>query len=298
MNLNRTVYLHSRERQASIVLDGIDGDVLLSGTGAVSSLWRSGAMKDALGETLGVGGLTRTYTPGVKLLYKSLRTTFMPESLRRLRRWLREDVFSRQNKKREMQQICSETIINPEFAQGAAVLERMERLQSHRTLPASASQVEMHIQSVLHPFLTVGLERYHRVASQFGIEPGHPLADIRLVSFCLGLPWYLKSHRGWTKMVLRKASEPLLPASITWRKDKDSLMWYYSYLLLKENSDRIIQAIKDEKEALIFFVDFAKCSRYCDDFRTNPSEDHAEDIWNAAALAFWLRQQRNLPHSV
>ena len=59
--------------------------------------------------------------------------------------------------------------------------------------------MEFHKIALDHTFLTVGLERYERVASAFGIEARHPYTDVRLAEFCLGLPWQLKTQRGWTK---------------------------------------------------------------------------------------------------
>ena len=94
------------------------------------------------------------------------------------------------------------------------------------------------------------MERYERVASAFGIEASHPFHDIRLVEFCLGLPWQLQTHHGWTKWILRRALEPLLPAEVIWRKDKDSLMWEFNRLILKERADYFYQITLDEKENL------------------------------------------------
>ena len=47
-----------------------------------------------------------------------------------------------------------------------------------------------------------------------------PFLDPRLIDLLLRAPDDYKLRRGWTKYALRKAMEPLLPASICWRKDK------------------------------------------------------------------------------
>lgn len=55
---------------------------------------------------------------------------------------------------------------------------------------------------------------------RFGIETRLPFLDYRFVEFSLGLPTRTKINHGWTKWPLRAAMQDLLPASISWRKDK------------------------------------------------------------------------------
>ena len=121
---------------------------------------------------------------------------------------------------------------------------------------------------------------------------------MRLVEFCISLPWYLKSQRGWTKMILRKACQGLLPEEVLWRKDKDSLMWYYNRVLLDAKLEDFIQAIQDEKPALEPYIQFKKLWGACQDYRQTPNDEAAAYIFNGAALAFWLRQQRALAQSI
>ena len=52
------------------------------------------------------------------------------------------------------------------------------------------------------------------------IETRLPFLDYRLVEFCISMPAEHKIHDGWTKFVLRKAMEDVLPDRITWRTDK------------------------------------------------------------------------------
>ncbi len=119
-------------------------------------------------------------------------------------------------------------------------------------------QIERHKIALDHPFLTVGLERYERVASAFGVEARHPFTDVRLVEFCLALPWHLKTRRGWTKYILRRAMEPYLPSEVVWRRDKDSLMWEFNRFILKARADYFHQARLDERENLKPYIDVQK----------------------------------------
>ncbi len=69
-----------------------------------------------------------------------------------------------------------------------------------------------------------GMEELLRYADRnsmaHGVEVRLPFLDHRLAEFLFSLPADFKIRDGWTKWLLRKNVEPLLPASIVWRKDK------------------------------------------------------------------------------
>jgi len=65
------------------------------------------------------------------------------------------------------------------------------------------------------------LLRYEdRNSMHFGIEARVPFTDHRLVEYALGIPACYKIRNGWSKYILRKAAEGLLPEKIVWRRDK------------------------------------------------------------------------------
>lgn len=47
-----------------------------------------------------------------------------------------------------------------------------------------------------------------------------PFLFHELAEFLINLPAEYKIHNGWTKYIMRKAGDGLLPQEITWRKDK------------------------------------------------------------------------------
>ncbi|WP_161992892.1 asparagine synthase (glutamine-hydrolyzing) [Aureimonas leprariae] len=59
-----------------------------------------------------------------------------------------------------------------------------------------------------------------RNSMAFSIEARVPFLDVRLVEFALGLDPAFKIRDSWTKWVLRRAAEPLLPPQIAWRRSK------------------------------------------------------------------------------
>ncbi len=69
-----------------------------------------------------------------------------------------------------------------------------------------------------------GMEELLRYADRnsmaHGVEVRLPFLDHRLAEFLFALPAHFKIRGGWTKWLLRKSAEPMLPAGIAWRRDK------------------------------------------------------------------------------
>ena len=100
------------------------------------------------------------------------------------------------------------------------------------------------------------LLRYEdRNSMRHSIETRLPFLDYRLVEFAISLPTYLKIKDGWTKFILRKAIEDILPKSIVWRKNKFGFeapdkIWLNKYALEMYNevkSSKILNYLCDMK---------------------------------------------------
>ena len=117
------------------------------------------------------------------------------------------------------------------------------------------------------------------------MDARHPLLDVRLAEFCLGLPWQLKTQRGWTKYILRRVLDHELPVDVIWRKDKDSLMWEVNRSILKEQADYFYQTTLDEQANLRPYIDLRKLMKFWQEYLTLGDEKHAESLWSGVALA-------------
>jgi asparagine synthase (glutamine-hydrolysing) len=87
-----------------------------------------------------------------------------------------------------------------------------------------------------------GLLRYEdRNSMFFSIEARTPYADdYRLMEFMLSIPNCYKVREGWTKYIMRKTVEGLIPDEICWRKDKMGFVtpetkWLKKLLMEKKN---------------------------------------------------------------
>ncbi|HOM06191.1 MAG TPA: asparagine synthase (glutamine-hydrolyzing) [Syntrophales bacterium] len=65
------------------------------------------------------------------------------------------------------------------------------------------------------------LLRYEdRNSMRHGVESRLPFLDYRLVELSLSLPNDYKIREGWTKYILRKATQDIVPAEVAWRRHK------------------------------------------------------------------------------
>lgn len=283
-NAWRSIYTLAQTQNIHAFLDGIDADNLLSGSHARQFLWRAGKIREALGETLLAGGmLSRSPRYRWSLFYQSLGVAFAPGWLRRMRQ------ASRQRK--ALPGAIRTSLIHPGFARDAHLEDRLARYHSYEIPASVSSQIEAHRANLLHPHLQAALERYDRIAASYGIESRHPFLDLRLVEFCLGLPWRLRSQRGWSKMILRRAMEPLLPPEVTWRKDRTHLNWPFSLEILQQRKEYFWQALDEGRLPLSQYLDFPKLEANWRLFFSSGDQDAAGLIWDGIALALWLRRQ-------
>jgi hypothetical protein len=52
------------------------------------------------------------------------------------------------------------------------------------------------------------------------VELRDPLADRRVIAFCLALPLHWRTRDGWTKYLARRWASAVLPEVCVWRSDK------------------------------------------------------------------------------
>ncbi|CAN5641310.1 asparagine synthase (glutamine-hydrolyzing) [soil metagenome] len=78
-------------------------------------------------------------------------------------------------------------------------------------------QRRYHFQVGLLPYYLASNDRF---TMAIPIEHRFPFLDFRMVELGLLMPPSYLFRNGWTKYVLRKAMEPLLPRAITWRRNK------------------------------------------------------------------------------
>lgn len=133
-----------------------------------------------------------------------------------------------------------------------------------------------------------------RMSMAWSREIRVPFLDYRLVEKLVSLPIEYKLKNGWTKYILRKAIEPILPSEIVWRKDKQGFINPESEWLKNDLRQKLVEVFNNDsliyqyglinKEALL-----TKYEKYCNQ-PEGKGEVWFKDIFTPFALESWLKQ--------
>lgn len=238
--LLRVVYLAARRRGLDVLLDGASADLVLSAGDYLVRTLRDGHGITLLREVAGLRRFWgRTDSP-VPQLYGLARAAFTPDAARRVL-----GPFARRRRHRRTMEIIRQSPVNLEFASEVGVLERLEAMAGHRPTGEASSNRHSRATTVDQPFLTAGRERYDRLAAGAGVEARDPFLDLRVLGLCLALPGDQMLHGGWPKIVLRRATQGLLPDPVRWRRGKDHLGWAFNRALLQVRREHVRLEISD-----------------------------------------------------
>lgn len=122
----------------------------------------------------------------------------------------------------------------------------------------------------------------------------HPFYDRRLAELCLSMPHDQKLSGGWTRVVLRRAMEGILPAENQWRTDKSDLSPHFHSKLRGQERELLLETVEHVTPLIAPYVDVEtlrdQCSRYLSDNQTN---NLYLPIWSAVTFgAFLLKRSR------
>ncbi len=125
-----------------------------------------------------------------------------------------------------------------------------------------------------------------RNSMAFSIEARVPFVDYRLVEFVMSLPAVYKIHGGWSKYVLRRSMQGILPESIQWRRDKMGFVTPETEWLA-ELRPLFVQRLNEEPFRTARFVNdkllLAQLS--------NPNTKlKSYDLWRFVNLELWMRE--------
>jgi asparagine synthase (glutamine-hydrolysing) len=287
MTLIDCQYLSAARRGVRVVLDGIDGDNLLSEGDYLQRLARSGRWVSLLRE---IRGQKRFYGDALSTwasVRPHLSGALVPPALRRIVRRGRDE--------REYLETVRSTLIAPDLANRIDLAGRLRRLRDELARQRIRSPDGQAGTSMTLNYTTVGVERYGRVAAARGIEPRHPFLDRDLIEFCAWIPWNLRLRDGWPKWILRQAMASTLPADVAWRLGKEHLGWRFNHALL----GRIVQQRgfgRDLLGASLGNYVAVQALRDVSGTESAWSEKSSrwETIFGIAALQAWFAKRRRL----
>jgi asparagine synthase (glutamine-hydrolysing) len=286
MTLVRTVYLCAHRAGLKTLLDGAGGDVVLSEGRRLARLLREGRWRTAYREAAGQNRFFKGGRPPRRELLLSARAAFFPDAMLRRLRPL--------HRKLSVGRVVRASMIDAEFARRVAVRERLRMLWSHDIgLLRDAGAERAH--AIEHPFLTVGNERYDRVAAAVAMEPRDPFLDRRVAAFSVRLPGEQTLSGGWPKAILRRATAGRLPEEVRWRRGKEHLGWAFTQALWGNHRELIRDEVEVSLESLNGYVDAEARRRIRRCLFEEGELPSSEDIYNALYLGTWLRHHSSRP---
>lgn len=275
-------YLAAHKNKLRIMLDGIDADGLLAEGDYLHDLARTGQWRRVWQESR---ALVRFWGSEASLSYfiRPLVSEFLiPKPARRLVRYLRGTVSS---------SIPEQALISPAFALEMDLASRYRTLAINTTaIKAKDNLGHAAYCATSSSYTTAAVERYHRLASQYGIEPRHPFLDKRLVEFCAWLPLALRLRDGYPKWALRQLMSQRLPFNIAWRRGKEHLGWQFNHSLWKASAPSLVSKPLHALLKKIVFDTAQTRYQQLNNLKAISvvNEKHVEPLMKLAALNAWL----------
>jgi asparagine synthase (glutamine-hydrolysing) len=274
--IHRHLYRVASEQGAGIVLDGLNGDPVVShGIDFLPELVASGRWITLTREINALArrmnGLTRW-----RLLLSAIGP-HTPAPAKWLWHRLRGNIDSQE----------SISLFTPEFADRINAANRTSETENS----GSRTERESHADRLSRGVIPFRLEVADVAAAMHGVEPRYPFLDRRLVEFCLSLPPEQKLRNGWTRHVLRRAMEEYLPQKVQWREGKANLAPGFNRGLERFERNRLERLLVTDPGPLDQYVDLTVVNDAFDRLFDGGDHSDALIVWKASTLRAWLEAQ-------
>lgn len=290
------LYKQAQERGVRIMLDGYDGDTTVShGVKHLTVLARNR-------QWLALARHLPTYAknfglPLSKLTWRYARIGAVGPMIRssrvltygqRVRRALTRRV--RRNRNDDSSRTVWNATLNAEFMRRIGFLERQESLLKANG-GAPKTEREHHYQKLCWGGLASTLEVINKASAAFSIEARFPYWDKRLAEFCLALPPEQKIYRGWTRMVVRRALDGILPFEVQWRGGKSNLGPNLHHGLRTFEGERLRDIVLNKSSQIEMYVDVNELRKSYDRLISgNAISQDVIAMLKVASLTMWLER--------
>jgi asparagine synthase (glutamine-hydrolysing) len=299
-----------------VVLDGFDGDTTVShGTGYFAELARQGGWKTFINEAKGLSQHFETsptimlYRYGFPYLEELANQGQWSQFARTVRGISKNFTVSQkklwwrygckpivpQHLKKMWRSLRSQTqpdtaLIHPDFARRIGIQDRVSTYTPPQ--PLAANDQEEQFQAFTSGSFALVLEQVDLAAAACSIETRHPFLDLRLVEFCMSLPIQQKLHQGWSRTIMRRALQGILPESIQWRGGKTDMSAACSYGLRTYNRELLDQTVGQPSTCIEPYINLNVLRQSYSRLMSGGTTQDADvsNIWRATGLALWLQQ--------
>ncbi len=314
MYMDWEIFRAAREEGVRILFSGNDGDSVVSfGYNDLPDFIRRGWLRTAVKESIalhrGVPLRPRRLKKFIlNYILKPVVQPLVPEYAKQGWRAVRGRT-SAADRDAELHSYCRERPINPDFAKRVRLAERFWDLQNS-SFPKQVSSREVHWRQLASGMDSFLMESFEKASAAFSIESRYPFFDQRLVEFCLALPPGQRLQNGWTRSILRRAMNKILPPEVQWRKGKSDISAGIKVGLLNYERETLEDIILNDSGVIREYVDVPALQAAYERYAANPMESEQDNYSIALIvnLALWLRnsslsikstnQEKELSYSV
>lgn len=283
IGVTRNITKSAAELGLDVVLDGHGGDEVVSyGAGRLAELAKAKAWRSLWRETRGVGQLFGESPLGMFGSYVFHYAKGAHLRRRLIRRFssasARADAYA--------------SLVAAPFAEATELAARAAA--HHRPLPQD--EQGQHLRTLTDDIQSYGLESLDRSSSAVGVRTCYPFWDKRLVEFCLNLESSEKLGGGWTRLILRRAMEGVLPPAIQWRRDKLDFSPHLSLGMLGPDGPVLEAMIAHDEADIGAYVSLPVLREAYARLRAGRERTNGGDVqtvWRGVAFALWLRKARS-----
>ena len=292
------LYGATKKEGVRVLLDGHDGDGVVShGYGYLHELARQGRW---LALAIEIRGVSKIYSQSAWETFWLFFYNYGMNSLsrkpfrhlRRLRKAIRQRLFKgmSQSNQSELLSQWSDNI-NPEFIERINLEERYRELQQSSMASLESARRE-HYKTITSGLQVHALEVLDKAAAAFSIEQRYPFWDKRLVEFCLAIPAEQKLNNGWSRMIMRRAMNNILPVEVQWRTSKMDFTPNLSHNLLVSEKKSLEDFIFTDLAAIEKYIDIKALQKFYPQLISEKDQQTSKNLFSVLQFVYlklWLR---------
>lgn len=293
LGLMYPVYQQIAREGVSVVLDGHAGDEVIShGFARLGELAKAGqwlAFWDA------ADGASAVYGQSRLLLLLLYGTNFGSGPLWQAVRIIRRAAarLTGRRRTRELTKAGAVELVAEALRSRTAVTARQAERARQNALQMLDQSLD-HRATLASGFQSYALEVLDKAYASVGIEGRYPYLDRRVVEFCLAVPASAKLARGFSRLILRRAMDGLLPRAIQWRKTKFNFSGHLAEGLRRWRSAELDRFIRTDAAGIGRAFDMAALRGAHARLQALGPRTDGHDlqlVWRAAVLARWLESR-------
>jgi asparagine synthase (glutamine-hydrolysing) len=201
-------YHAARQKDCSVVLDGIAGDLLFYGPApSLNAALHSGRYSKI--PAVLAAHRRHAIEGGIKSLARIALAHAAPDRFKSRYRTLRDKITPPRAEIKHLKRDMALRLLETKRALKAEAAGN----------PKPGTDQAVHAQHFTSGLLSFAHEVYGQIAFSAGVEPRSPLSDRRMLEFAIQMPLDAKLTASWYKQLLRKSMAGVLPEDVRWRSD-------------------------------------------------------------------------------